>query len=64
MELIELGVSIVSSVLSIVATIWALKARKQVEELSKMYRADSITISGRGNPNVVGEGNSVKVNVQ
>lgn len=64
MEMIELSISIVSSVLSIAATICAWKARKQVEELSKIYRADSVTISGRGNPNVVGEGNSVKVNVR
>lgn len=64
MELLEHSVSLVSSLLSIAATIWAWKARKQVEELSKRFQADSISISGRGNSSIVGEGNSVDVNVR
>ena len=62
MEMLEIVLSIIASILSIVATIIAFKSKKEVERLRDLYEGNKLNARGDGNTQVMGTGNRVNVN--
>lgn len=59
MEVLEIVLSIVASLLSIAATIVAFKSKKEVDRLRDLYEGNSFTANGNANAQVMGTGNQV-----
>lgn len=64
METLEIVLSIVASLLSIVATITAFKSKKEVERLRDCYKSNEQTATGDGDVQVVGTGNQVSTHAK
>ena len=47
--MLEIVLSIIASILSIVATIIAFKSKREVESLRDLYEGNKLTASGNGN---------------
>ena len=62
MEMLEIVLSIMTSVLSIAATVVAFKSKKEVERLRDLYEGNKLTANGNGNAQVMGMGNQVNAN--
>lgn len=62
MEMIEIVLSIIASILSIVATIIAFRSKREVENLRDLYEGNKLTVSGNGNTQVMGTSNRVNAN--
>lgn len=62
MEMLEIVLSIIASILSIVATIIAFKSKREVENLRDLYEGNKLTASGNGNTQVMGTSNRVNAN--
>lgn len=63
MESINLVLSIVASVLSIIATFSAYKRKKEIGRLRDLYEGNGLDALGDGNAQVVGSGNRVSTHV-
>ena len=63
-EMLEIVLSIVASVLSIAATVVAFKNKKEVERLRDLYEGNKLTANGNGNAQVMGTGNQVNTNAR
>lgn len=64
MELFEIALSITASVFSIIATVIALKNKKEVERLRDQYEGNAHFARGDGNAQIVGAGNQVNTHVR
>ena len=60
--MLEIVLSIVASILSIAATVIALRSKKEVERLRDLYEGNKLTANGDGNAQVMGTGNQVSTN--
>ena len=59
MEMVDVMLSIVASVLSIVATVIAFKNKKYIDKLRDLYEGNKMNATGNENIQVVGTGNQV-----
>lgn len=55
--------SIIASILSVVATVIALKSREEVRRLRDLYQGNTMTLTGDGNAQVLGSSNQVNTHV-
>lgn len=62
MEMLEIALSIIASILSIVAAIIAFKSKREVENLRELYEGNKLAASGNGNTQVMGTSNWVNAN--